>query len=798
MLRLRPRWKKVLRDLAFNPSRTVLVVLSIAVGVFAFGTILAGPSELTRALTTSYMASNPASAILTTAPFDDTLVEAVRGVPGVAQAQGRRSVTARIQVGPTAWQDTVLYVLPDDGITQVNMVRPWQGAWPPPDKALLIERASLAKTRAALGATVRIELPGQSARSMPLAGLTHDLSLPPAVIAGQAFGYVTFDTLAWLGGPTTYNQIAIVVSGDRSDEQHIRAVAARVERLIRHGGRAVLVTDVPSPPLQHPVQSILPTVITILTMIGSLALVISTFLIINTISAILTQQTRQIGVMLAIGARVERVASLYFVFAAAFGLLALLIAAPLSALAASGLTHFLAGQLNVDITAFRMPLRVLAIEAGAALLVPLVAASFPIRAVLRRPVREALAGDTSVPAGTSPADRLIAHARGLSRPTRLALRNTFRRRGRLARTLVALALGGAVFVSAMTLRASLFTTLDQSIASQRYDVEVQFGRLYRDTRVAPALLGLPDVTNVESLLRAGVFPVRPNGSTGEVINLRAMPAGTAMFAPHMASGRWLSRDDDRAIVLSTNILFKEPGLRIGDAITLKIGDKESQWRVVGLIEELIPPVSPALAYVTIDAYTRTAGGFGRTDTLRVATRQHDPASHAAASQALERWLAANGYEVRLIRSRSEDRAILAERFNLISVVLSMMSILIGMVGGLGLAGTMSMNVLERTREIGIMRAVGASDKAVQQIVQSESMVIAVLAWLIGTIVSLPMSYVMCYGLGKGLLNAPLTWSYALPAVAIWLGVVLLIANLASLLPARNAARLTVRETLAYE
>jgi putative ABC transport system permease protein len=111
---------------------------------------------------------------------------------------------------------------------------------------------------------------------------------------------------------------------------------------------------------------------------------------------------------------------------------------------------------------------------------------------------------------------------------------------------------------------------------------------------------------------------------------------------------------------------------------------------------------------------------------------------------------------------------------------------------------MSINVLERTREIGIMRAIGAADGAIRQIVLSEGLTIATLAWLIGALISLPLSYAMCYFFGRVLLNAPLTWSYALPAVAMWLGIMLLVAAAASLLPARAAVRLTVREVLAYE
>ena len=794
---LRPRWKKVIRDLAFNPTRTALVVLSIAVGVFVFGTIMAGRVVFQREMHTSFLATNPASVIITTDPFDEDLVKAVRGMPAVAQAQGRRAVPARIQTGPETWQDSVFYVLPNDGVTEVGIVAPWKGTWPAPDNAVLIERASLAKAHTQLGSMITIQLPGHTARTLPVVGTTHDLSLPPAAISGQAFGYLTFNTLDWLGGAQTYNQLAIVVKGDRTDVAHIRAVADEIEQMLKRGGREVLNTDVPTP-LQHPAEIILPTLLAILTTIGSLALLISTFLIINTIGAILTQQTRQIGVMKALGARTNQIAGMYFALSAAFGVLALVIAVPLSYLGGLMLTGFLSTQLNVDVTNFRLPPEVLLIELIAALVVPIAAAAVPIRGVTSRPAREALAGDTAAPAEPTAIDRLITRVRGLTRPTRLALRNTFRRRGRLVRTLAALALGGAVFVSSITLQASLFTTLDKSIASQHYDVEVQFSRPYRIAQVAPVVLTVPEATSVEALLRNTAFPVRANGSTGEVLNMRAMPASTTMFAPRMAEGRWLLPSDRQTIVLSTNMKVKEPGIKVGDTITIKIGTNEQPWQVVGFIDEMMPPVNPALAYVSLAAYTHVYGGVGRTDTLRIATVGHDPASHKAAAEALERQLTLDGYDVRLIRSRSEDRAILAERFDLISVVLSLMAILIGIVGGLGLAGTMSINVLERTREIGIMRAVGAADRAVRQIVVSEGMVIAILAWIIGTLLSLPMSYAMDYAFGVGLLNTPLTWSYSLPAVAAWLGAVLLIALVASLLPARSAVRLTVREVLAYE
>jgi GAF domain-containing protein len=134
----------------------------------------------------------------------------------------------------------------------------------------------------------------------------------------------------------------------------------------------------------------------------------------------------------------------------------------------------------------------------------------------------------------------------------------------------------------------------------------------------------------------------------------------------------------------------------------------------------------------------------------------------------------------------------------IVVFLMIMAVLLAVVGGLGLMGTMSINVLERTREIGILRAIGASNGAVLRIVIVEGVLIGVISWAIGAVLALPLSVLLSNAVGEAFLQMPLDFVFSLSGLLIWLGVVVVLAALASFLPAWNAARVTVRAVLAYE
>jgi putative ABC transport system permease protein len=111
---------------------------------------------------------------------------------------------------------------------------------------------------------------------------------------------------------------------------------------------------------------------------------------------------------------------------------------------------------------------------------------------------------------------------------------------------------------------------------------------------------------------------------------------------------------------------------------------------------------------------------------------------------------------------------------------------------------MGMNVLERTREIGIMRSIGAVDSEIMRTVIVEGVVIGSISWVLGAILSFPVSYMLSTIVSLAIFNSPIDVHFTFLGFIIWLAVVLVLSALASVLPARNAAGLTIREVLAYE
>jgi putative ABC transport system permease protein len=804
---LRPRWRKVLRDLWLNKNRTVVVMLSIAVGVFAIGTIASSYIILSHDLTESYLATNPAHGwLLSFDTFGDDVIKAVENLREVKEAEGRRSVTLRVKTGPDEWRILWVIAVSDFDDIKIDQIRPERGAWPPPDNELVIERSALGLLKAGMGDTVTVKTPDGKERQMRVSGLAHDMNAQMYVMDGSVYGFVTADTLDWLGQERNYNELRFVVADAEraNDRAYIQTVANKVRDKIEAGGRTVWFTFVPEPGKHLFLDPLIQAISIIMGAMGLLALLLSGFLVINTISALLAQQTRQIGMMKAVGARTRQVMAMYLVTVSAFGLLALLIAVPLGGVSAYYFSRFIASFLNFDVTNFRLPAEVLLAEVAVGLIVPLVAASYPIIVGTRVTAREAVSeyGLGKGHFGTGLIDRLLLKVqnnaflrRRLPRPLLLSLRNTFRRKIRLALTLLTLILGGAIFITVFSVRVSMLGTMESWLDYFRYDVAVMFDRDYRIERIIRETRQIPGIEEVEVWAFYNTRRARPDGSNSDNIILYAPPAGTKLVNPTIVDGRWLYPADENAVVVNSIVLRDEPDLKVGDKIMLKIEGRDVPFQIVGVATGGMPM---ATMFTNYPYFARLTNDVGRGQYVFATTEEHTLDYQAEVAQALENHFEHIGLDVGATAKVEEEMGEVEAFFEVIVVLLLMMGVLLAVIGGLGLMGTMSINVLERTREIGVMRAIGASNRSVRRIFIVEGILIGVLSWLVGAILAFPLSRLLGNAIGYQFLNSPLKHIFSIEGVVIWLVVVVFLSALASFLPAWNASRLTVQEVLAYE
>lgn len=800
---LRMRYKKVLRDLWLNKSRTLLVALSIAVGTFAVGVIINSQLVLSQSLNETYESTDPAHAyLMLNAPFEENLIESIRHMETIKEAEARRTVIVRIQTGPEEWLNMQLVVVPDFEDVRLSKIGPDTGsAWPPADRQIWIERSALAMTNAAVGDVVTLKTPSGKVRELPVGGLSYDLQGSLFVLGGVSYGHITMNTLEWLGEDPNFNEVHIRATGDVSDSAYLKEVVDGVQDKVERSGIGVLIAFI-QPPGQLPADYVVQAVLAILGAVGFLALMLSGFLVVNTVSAVMTQQVRQIGIMKTYGAKRWQLVPMYLFMVILYGLLALLIALPLSLVSSYYLTKLIGNLLNFDLSRFEVSVPAILVQGFVAIIIPILAGLVPVLNGTRISIQTAINSEGGGGSfGRSRLDRWLTGPLGqlltgwMSRPAIISLRNTFRKKRRLILTLITLIIGGTVFMSVSSLQSSLDSTMNSWLDYFQYDVAVQFARPYRLEAAQQALSNVPGVVEVEGFGFENGRRLRPDGTNSGNIIIYAPPADSTMIKPSLIEGRWIKTGERNTIVVNTFVLQSEPDIKVGDEIVLKIKGTEQAWLVVGVVNGGSPTPN---AFMDYEVLSRLVGDVGMAPMVMVKTEEHSAAYQTEMSTVIEDAITAKGFRVGAVAPAALDRQTIESIFIIIFVLLSLVAVILAIVGGLGLMGTMSINVLERTREIGVMRAVGASTRSILRIVVFEGMLVGGISWLIGTFLSLPISRYLSTMVGEEFLNSSLDYRFSTSGMLLWLLLVVVLAGIASFLPARRASRVTVREVLAYE
>lgn len=799
-------WLKVWADLWLAKHRSLLAIINIAIGVASVGALFGMVDLQLQKMDAAHRDSVPSHInLILRNDVPDNLLAKVSALPEVAGVDTMTPLTVRYRrVGDMDWMTATLIIRPDYRAQQFDKTRLVAGQWPA-DGQVGVENLSAELSGLAPGQWVEFET-GDFYGTLPVTGILRHPFIKPPKFGGQAHFFAESATAALFGiKPKTFRQLLVQVKPPFSAER-ARKVAAEIRSLLAKHGAIVNVTLLQDPD-KHWGRPFMAGLNEVLKVMALVSLALASVLILNTVSAHMAQQTAQIGVMKALGAGTFTMVKLYLGEVLVIALAACVLAMPLGLAAAQSSACRILALFNIDCGGFDFSPRAVVLMLAGGLSVPLLAAMAPVLRASSMTVRVAMAGyglDGDI--GGNRFDRWLEQAltEHLSALKAVALGNLVRRKTRLLLTQCVLILAGVMFLVLMALIASVNLTLDNEMARSRFTVRLGFSADQSEVKILETAQMQPQTQKAEFWLRKPVEinkandPLSQTGSLG--LQMLALPEDGGLYRPLMETGRWLEPADagQPVLVISVDTAALN-GLGVGDTVDVKLGKESLQWRIIGTYRWLagnnftIEPVYAPLNTVKRLAKVKDAASL----VLLQADIDNIEAEKDYLQQLKQDFQEQNiKLDAYTTQAKLEQRQFARNQFNPVINSLLGLASMIASVGCIGLAGTMAISVLQRTREIGVLRATGGSYRTIFSLFLAEGLLHGILAWLI----SVPLAYVLAEPLadrlGQTMLNIKLDYCFDVKAVFYWLGSVLLLALFASLAPARKAAQMSVRECLA--
>jgi ABC-type antimicrobial peptide transport system permease subunit len=813
------RLRKSLADVTRRKGRTLLVTLGIFIGVFGLTVINSVEDTLVSAFayTRGYQATQPDFQV-SVDRLDPALLPTLRGIANVKTVQFVSVLSVCWQPGSGECHvgiDLVSY--PD--LQQANTFQLTAGRYPGPGE-IVMEQGDRSLHGFSLGDSVTLADSEGTTEAM-VVGLARTPGINPAA-TGEARGYMSDAGLQQandaLGDPQDFRpdgqqvpslqhhiQVTFTVAGGQAASDAATALQSEL--------RAHNVTILDSgyaPKVNAAELEGINGVFVLLRTLALLAVALGALLILNTVTTLVAEQTAIIGTMKALGAMRGVVLRGYLLTVAIYSVLATLPAIALGLYAGNILAATLAPQIPLELGPFAVAPWVVALSLAVGLGVPSLAALFPLWNGTHVTVREALAAyGVDAGQGRSAISRFGQRLTWVSQTTWLGLRGLFRKRWRAALSLITLSLAAACFLVVQTATASVNDTIGAVRAPLAADMTVDFKDPTYFGKIQTQLQALPKVAGVE---RYGGTNASTRWGTLQVAGYEP---DTRLYHYQLTSGRWFEDGETNVVLLSDAALAKS-GLALGETITLTnnygatteltltiIGTVKQSIDVLGWIGAAVMPVDTLYQLKGVASANATQAS-GAEILLGARDRSLDAVNQLAAqvsavvnpagasSDDPGYYSGANGTIDTIheyVTRRQADAYILY-------YLLYALALVVGVVGALGLGNALVTSVLERRREIGLLRAMGASGRRVAQVFWVESLSLGALSWLIGAALGLPLAWAFVQTFAWTVM--PVEFSLDPPAFAASLVVVLVIATIASVAPAWRASRLRIATALRYE
>lgn len=787
-------FRKAYRDVTKRRVRSLLTLLGILIGVGGVVAIVSTGQNLARAQQAAYADASQSDISYWVWNAPASLPRALGEIENVRTAELRVDFYTRCRWDAST-RDMYLHGIPDFDNMRVDQIFLRAGRFPT-DGEVVIEQSALATLPLKFGDTLTCRgSSGEADRTFTLVGAIQTPNYPSASLLDYATLYTTAGDVVRLLGATGANGLNVKVNDISRGADTAREISQLLDR--RQISRD-------NPTLRDPENFLgkreLDALLAVLSIFSVVGLVTSGFLVANTLAAIVTEQVSEIGTLKALGGTRGQVLLVYLLSALVYGIVGTLLGLIAGAFASWRLMVFIGTLLNLTIDFQVSPLGI-ALGAAVGIGVTLLAGMIPAFSATRIPVKRALESYGITPTyGAGRLDRVLQRLVALPPLAAMSVRNLARRKGRALVTMFVIGVAVATSLAAQAVSASVETAIDDLFRTYRADAWVWFSEYVGDNMSA-AITSVDGVENAEvwSLQDAWVSRRAENLTGARTESARArlwgLPANTDMYVANMVQGRWYDSGAGGEAVISTD-LVESLGVRLGETIQVDTGGDLRDFRVVGITIDNSVFLGSAVAgkvFVPESVVAKMQGREGWASFFAARFTRHDVQGVEeqldAISQKFNRYQIGSDSAVREVKGAKEQTRIL-------TIALTAMSVLVGLIGALGVVNTITLNVLERRREIGVLRSVGASDANVMQAFFTEGMAFGIGGWLIGIVLGFPLGLVLTRVMEAVLFH--LNYVFTPQMVLVSLGFALMVTGGASLIPALAAARMKVKEVLRYE
>ncbi len=774
---------KTLRDLARRPLRTLLTASGIVFGVAAVVAIHATGQNLALAQRATYASTSQPDLTAFVAQASPSLLSVIRRRDNVAAVDSRTIQYTRASTG-RGWVSTKLVGVEDFHAVQLDVPRLIDGRWPGHGE-VVFDVTARKVLHLEIGDIVAFQpTVADPTTYAEVSGFARAPATLDATIGHQALAFAPASDVRRLVGSAHDNVVLIKTN----DPERASATANEIERFLARRGvwsGGWTVRD----PEEFVGSRELATLLVLLRAFSALGIVMSAFLVANTMAAIMIEERRQIGVLKALGAERRDILMVYLPVALTFGALGVAGGLPLGLLGGQAITHYLAGLAGLVLPSFAVQWSDVALALASGLIVSVGAALLPAwRAVRSHAAR--LLGDQGIIAEYRRGllFRLPPRATGRYLLVLMGWRNLLRRPTRTWITASVVAVAVGAFVASQAVSESVSLTIDQLYARYRAD-----GWILVNRPASPALVR--ELESAPSVLAAEPW-ARAFGALGSVrTDIWGVPQNSRIYTPHLVAGRWLEPDSPVPAVLTRN-LAERAGARVGSVRTLDIGDRPVLIKVIGIVDDestYLGATTLGKVFLRFEDLQRLRGQAGQASLFGLQLRETTPAF-------VDRTLAELEAAYRTLRPLTlafyQDQEIARQVIGILTLLLRSVVVIIALAGLFGIANTLLLNLAERRREFGILRTLGAASPQIFTAVLHEGIGLVALGYLAGLAVGYPLARFLVDLAGQHLFR--LSFALAPTTLVLAFGLALVANALASSVPGLLAARLKPVEVLRYE